>query len=189
MFDIGMGEILVLLIVALLVFGPDRLPAMAKQSAGFVRDLRTMVANARRDLSDSVGDLGIDGDDLKTLSDLRNPRSFVRRRVLDGVDFNASDLGVDDLGIDDADEKPARRQTPRRPATTAGAKARTVTTGTPINNSASRAVTSNGAATVGAAAAETAGGGGPAIGPDLGVDVGADAPAASVNPPFDPDAT
>lgn len=93
MFDIGIGEVFVLLVVALLVFGPDRLPEMARQGAGFVRDLRTMVANARKDLSSSVGDLGIDQDDLKTLGDLRNPRSFVRQKVLDGID-----LGFDDDG-------------------------------------------------------------------------------------------
>lgn len=96
MFDIGVGELLVLLIVALLVFGPERLPTMAKQAASFVRDLRAMVANARRDISDSVGDLGIDAKDLKTLSDLRNPKSFVREKVLDGVD-----LGLDDIDPDD----------------------------------------------------------------------------------------
>jgi Tat protein translocase TatB subunit len=95
-FDIGVGELLVLLIVALLVFGPERLPTMAKQAASFVRDLRAMVANARRDISDSVGDLGIDAKDLKTLSDLRNPKSFVREKVLDGVD-----LGLDDIDPDD----------------------------------------------------------------------------------------
>lgn len=98
MFDIGIGEVFVLLVVALLVFGPDRLPEMAKQTAGFVRDLRTMVANARKDLSGSVGDLGIDKEDLKTLSDLRNPKSFVRSKVLDGID----------LGLDDDGDSPSR---------------------------------------------------------------------------------
>lgn len=98
MFDIGIGEVFVLLVVALLVFGPDRLPEMAKQTAGFVRDLRTMVANARKDLSGSVGDLGIDKEDLKTLSDLRNPKSFVRSKVLDGID----------LGLDDDDSGSSR---------------------------------------------------------------------------------
>lgn len=106
MFDIGIGEVFVLLVVALLVFGPDRLPEMAKQAAGFVRDLRMMVANARKDLSGSVGDLGIDEEDLKTLSDLRNPKSFVRQKVLDGID-----LGLDD----DDDSAPARRTNGSRP--------------------------------------------------------------------------
>lgn len=95
MSDIGVGEIAVILVVALLVFGPDRLPTMIKQAASFVSDLRTMVANARRDLSDSVGDLGIDQEDLKTLSDLRNPKSFVRQRVLDGADL--STFGLDEV--------------------------------------------------------------------------------------------
>ncbi|WP_199700881.1 twin-arginine translocase TatA/TatE family subunit [Jiangella rhizosphaerae] len=111
MFDIGIGEVFVLLVVALLVFGPDRLPEMARQAAGFVRDLRAMVANARKDLSGSVGDLGIDKEDLKTLSDLRNPKSFVRQKVLDGID----------LGLDDDDASPARRtngsHSPARPTT------------------------------------------------------------------------
>ncbi len=119
MFDIGMGELLVLLIVALLVFGPERLPTMAKQAASFVRDLRAMVANARRDLSDSVGDLGIDTKDLKTLSDLRNPKSFVREKVLDGVD-----LGLDDLDRDDT-------RSVRRPRTGESAAGRPASNGAP----------------------------------------------------------
>lgn len=110
MFDIGIGEVFVLLAVALLVFGPDRLPEMARQGASFVRDLRTMVANARKDLSGSVGDLGIDKEDLKTLGDLRNPRSFVRQKVLDGMD-----LGLDDDGADTA---ASRRTNGSRPAET-----------------------------------------------------------------------
>lgn len=116
MFDIGLGEILVLLIVALLVFGPDRLPAMAKQAASFVRDLRAMVANARRDLSDTVGDIGIDKEDLKTLSDLRNPKSFVRQKVLDGVDLGLDDM---DVGLDD---KPKKRTAARAVTGSAAAK-------------------------------------------------------------------
>ncbi|WP_203454545.1 twin-arginine translocase TatA/TatE family subunit [Jiangella aurantiaca] len=107
MFDIGIGEVFVLLVVALLVFGPDRLPEMARQAAGFVRDLRAMVANARKDLSGSVGDLGIDKEDLKTLSDLRNPKSFVRQKVLDGID-----LGLDD----DDDTSSSRRANGARPS-------------------------------------------------------------------------
>lgn len=107
MFGIQFGELLVIMVVALLVFGPDRLPEMAKQAASFVRDLRTMVARARNDLSDGVGDLGIDKEDLQTLADLRNPNSFVRSKVLDGAD-----LGIDDLkgefDVEFNDEKPRR---------------------------------------------------------------------------------
>ncbi|HJU98899.1 MAG TPA: sec-independent translocase [Jiangellaceae bacterium] len=91
MFDIGAPEVLVVLIVALLVFGPDRLPEMARQAGSWMRDLRRMVANARRDLSD---ELGVDAADLSKLRNL-DPKSYVRRNVLDGVDL---DLGLDDDG-------------------------------------------------------------------------------------------
>lgn len=94
MFGIEAPELLVLLVVGLLVFGPDRLPEMARQAGSWVRDLRRMVANARRDLSEGIG---VDEADLKKLQNL-NPKSYVRRNVLDGLDL---DLGVD--------EKPPRR--------------------------------------------------------------------------------
>src|SRR5690606_24875325 len=93
-FGIGFAEILVILVVALLVFGPDRLPEMTRQAASFVRDLRTMVANARRDIAVSAQDLGIDEEDLRTLRALRNPKAFVRDKVLDGIDLE--DLALDD---------------------------------------------------------------------------------------------
>jgi Tat protein translocase TatB subunit len=53
--DIGFGEIVVIAIVGLLVFGPDRLPEMARQAGGWVRDLRKMVASARSEMSGSLG--------------------------------------------------------------------------------------------------------------------------------------
>lgn len=55
MFDIGIGELLVIAVVGLLVFGPDRLPEMARQAGRWVRDLRRMVAKARSEVSDSLG--------------------------------------------------------------------------------------------------------------------------------------
>jgi Tat protein translocase TatB subunit len=88
-FGIEAPELLVLLVVGLLVFGPDRLPEMARQAGSWVRDLRRMVANARRDLSEGIG---VDEADLRKLQNL-DPKSYVRRNVLDGLDL---DLGLDD---------------------------------------------------------------------------------------------
>jgi Tat protein translocase TatB subunit len=101
-FDVGPLEILVLLIVGLLVFGPDRLPEMARQAGSWLRDLRRMVANARRDLSDG---LGVDEAELRKLQNI-NPKTYVRRNVLDGLDL--------DLGLDD--DKPPRRRGGRTPS-------------------------------------------------------------------------
>ena len=50
MFDIGIGEVVVIAVVALLVFGPDRLPAMARQWRDFMRNVREQATRARADL-------------------------------------------------------------------------------------------------------------------------------------------
>lgn len=84
--DIGAGEILVLLLVALFIFGPDRLPTMAKQAGKALRDLRNMVGGIRKDLSD---ELGVDEANL-SLPTL-DPRSYVRKHVLEGLDLDDSD--------------------------------------------------------------------------------------------------
>jgi Tat protein translocase TatB subunit len=83
-FDIGAGEVLVLLLAALFVFGPDRLPQIARQAGRWVNDLRRMVANARRDLTDG---LGLDEGEMSSLRNL-DPRRYVRDNVLDGLDLD-----------------------------------------------------------------------------------------------------
>jgi sec-independent protein translocase protein TatB len=96
----------VLAIAALFIFGPDRLPDMARQAARGLRQVRNMAANARRELSK---ELGPEFEDLD-IRDL-NPRSFVRKHVLDGLDED--DVRVDrDLDIRDdlrLDDKPKRK--------------------------------------------------------------------------------
>ncbi len=74
MFDIGLGELIVLAILALLVFGPDQLPKAAAQAGRFARQLREMATTARKELSDSAGIDDISSD-LKSLADL-HPRKL-----------------------------------------------------------------------------------------------------------------
>jgi sec-independent protein translocase protein TatB len=74
----GLPEIGVILVVALLVFGPEKLPEIARQAGGFVRTLRQMADNAKNDLGREMGE---DFSDLD-LKDL-DPREIVRRNFLD----------------------------------------------------------------------------------------------------------
>jgi sec-independent protein translocase protein TatB len=74
----GVPEIGVILVVALLLFGPEKLPELAKQAAGFVRTVRQMADNAKNDLGREMGQ---DFSDLN-LRDL-DPREIVRRNLLD----------------------------------------------------------------------------------------------------------
>lgn len=52
MFNIGPAEMAVLAILAVVVFGPDRLPSLAKQAAQMLRTVREMSTNARKQLSE-----------------------------------------------------------------------------------------------------------------------------------------
>jgi sec-independent protein translocase protein TatB len=55
MFDIGIGEVLALAVIGLLIFGPERLPKAAADAGRWLRQIREMATNARRELSDSAG--------------------------------------------------------------------------------------------------------------------------------------
>lgn len=73
MFDIGLGELVVLGLLALLVFGPDRLPGAAASAGRFVSRTRETLAQARSQISESA-ELDSVGQDLKSLADLHPKR-------------------------------------------------------------------------------------------------------------------
>ena len=79
--DIGFGEILVIVVLALLVFGPDRLPKVAADAARTLRQVRQMAASARKDLVDASG-LEDDGEMAQTVRDIRD---LDPRRAMQGV--------------------------------------------------------------------------------------------------------
>ena len=73
MFDIGIGEIVIVAIIGLLIFGPERLPRAAADAAKWIKQMRTMATGARKDLADSAG---IDfGDTVKSLQEF-HPRKL-----------------------------------------------------------------------------------------------------------------
>lgn len=81
MFDVGLPEFMVLAIVAIFVFGPDRLPDVARQAGRLVRQLRDLVTSARSQLSDELGP-EFSNVDFKDM----NPRSLVRKHLLDDIE-------------------------------------------------------------------------------------------------------
>ncbi len=78
MFGMGWAEILVIGVVGMLVFGPDKLPGMARQAGQFVRTVKQMAENAKNDLGREMGQDFSDVD-LRSL----DPREIVRRNLLD----------------------------------------------------------------------------------------------------------
>ena len=92
MFDsIGWGEIIVLALASLFIFGPERLPGLAKEAAQGIKRIRTALTGVRSQVNESLGD------DLQGLRDLDlrkyHPKTFIRTQLL----------------ADDDDAPPARR--------------------------------------------------------------------------------
>jgi sec-independent protein translocase protein TatB len=77
-FDLSIGKLLVLAVLALVIFGPDQLPKIAGQAGRALRDLRRIAENAKSDLQEGLGPEFRDFD----INDL-NPKHFVRKHLLD----------------------------------------------------------------------------------------------------------
>jgi sec-independent protein translocase protein TatB len=80
-FGIGIPEFMVILVVALLAFGPDRLPDFARQAGRMVRQVRSFANNARDDIR---AELGPEYADFE-LNDL-DPRKAIRKHILEAWD-------------------------------------------------------------------------------------------------------
>jgi sec-independent protein translocase protein TatB len=76
-FDIGPLEWLSLIVLGIVLFGPDKLPSMARNAAKTLQQFREFTQGAREDLKK---ELGPEFDGLK-LEDL-NPKTFVRKNLL-----------------------------------------------------------------------------------------------------------
>ncbi|MCX7111702.1 MAG: Sec-independent protein translocase protein TatB [Proteobacteria bacterium] len=50
MFDVGFSEMLLVGLVALLVFGPERLPRVAKEAALWIRKARSMANSVKQEI-------------------------------------------------------------------------------------------------------------------------------------------
>ncbi|GAA3516923.1 Sec-independent protein translocase subunit TatB [Actinocatenispora rupis] len=81
MFDsLGWPEIMVIVLIGLFIFGPDKLPKLISDGVNMIRQLRKMATNATSDLSKELGtDISIE--DL-------HPKTFVRKHILSEDDQN-----------------------------------------------------------------------------------------------------
>jgi sec-independent protein translocase protein TatB len=80
MFGVGLPELAVIAFVAVLVFGPDKLPEFARQAGRIARQLRTFADQARDELRD---ELGPEYADLN-LRDL-DPRTIVKKHLIEAM--------------------------------------------------------------------------------------------------------
>jgi sec-independent protein translocase protein TatB len=81
LFDLSFFKLLVLAVIALVVFGPERLPSMAAQAGRALRELRRMAEGAKSELQENLGPEFGELSKLD-LADL-NPKRFVRKHLMD----------------------------------------------------------------------------------------------------------
>jgi len=87
--NIGWGEFMVLLVAALVILGPERLPGAVSWVTKTMRQVRDYASGASQQLKD---ELGPEFDDLrKPLSELNelrgmSPRAVITKHLLDGDD-------------------------------------------------------------------------------------------------------
>jgi sec-independent protein translocase protein TatB len=100
-FGINPSEFLVLLVVAAVVLGPERLPQYAQQLARLVRQLRRMAQGAAEQVRAEMGPEFDEVDWHKLDPRQYDPRRIVREALADVVDPD------DPLGLNDVPDGPA----------------------------------------------------------------------------------
>ena len=76
MVDFGFGEVIGLVILALILVGPERMPRVSSDLAKMIKKVRAMTNTATAEIRDN---LGPGFEDLKP-ADL-NPKTFIKRHV------------------------------------------------------------------------------------------------------------
>lgn len=86
-FDIGPLELIALVILAIFVFGPEKLPKLIQDVSGFVRKVRAFSDNAKEDIR---SELGPEFKDFE-FEDL-NPKTFARKHLMDNDDLGIKEI-------------------------------------------------------------------------------------------------
>lgn len=71
MFNVGGGEIIVILLLALLVLGPDKLPSTAKKVGRFLHEIRRMTSGFEQEVRKAmdIDSLGLGSSGISTADD------------------------------------------------------------------------------------------------------------------------
>jgi sec-independent protein translocase protein TatB len=83
-FDLSIPKLLVLAVIALVIFGPNELPRIARQAGKALRDLRRIAEGAKDDLREGLGPEFADFE----IEDL-NPKRFMQKHLFDDLNGDA----------------------------------------------------------------------------------------------------
>jgi sec-independent protein translocase protein TatB len=89
MFNIGGGEIIGLLIIGMILIGPDRMPNIAADAAKFLIKLKNIAQKATNDLKENLGP-GYEDLQVKDL----NPKAFIKKHIGDVIDKSELEINT-----------------------------------------------------------------------------------------------
>lgn len=85
--DIGALELVTLVVLAVLIFGPDKLPKLIQDASAMIRKVREFSESAKQDIRSELGPEFKDFD----FEDL-NPKTFVRKQLMDNDDLGLKEI-------------------------------------------------------------------------------------------------
>ncbi|MFD7917073.1 sec-independent translocase [Streptomyces sp. NPDC059752] len=126
--DIGALELVTIVVLGILVFGPDKLPKVIQDVTGFIRKVRAFSDSAKQDIR---SELGPDFKDFE-FEDL-NPKTFIRKQLTENEDLKeirtSFDLRKELSDVSDAVKSSEAGAAPISSATPAAASATPAVTG------------------------------------------------------------
>ncbi|MFF4444642.1 sec-independent translocase [Streptomyces sp. NPDC001502] len=116
--DIGALELVTIVVLGILVFGPDKLPKVIQDVTGFIRKIRAFSDSAKNDIR---SELGPEFKDFE-FEDL-NPKTFIRKQLTENEDLKeirtSFDLRKELSDVSDAVKSSEAGAAPAAPAAAA----------------------------------------------------------------------
>ncbi|MFA7765176.1 sec-independent translocase [Streptomyces sp. NPDC048723] len=116
--DIGALELVTIVVLGILVFGPDKLPKVIQDVTGFIRKVRAFSDSAKNDIR---SELGPEFKDFE-FEDL-NPKTFIRKQLTENEDLKeirtSFDLRKELSDVSDAVKSSEADAAPASPAAAA----------------------------------------------------------------------
>jgi Tat protein translocase TatB subunit len=119
MFNIGPEELILILVIALIIVGPKKLPEMARQVGKGLREFRSLTSNARQELMQSVSTFDGEPEDGSAEEDF-GPVDISSLPVWDGTADQPPPAGGNGAPngskVEAKDAKPKKRKRSTKPA-------------------------------------------------------------------------